>query len=73
MHAYNLFRRKGDTDLFCAVPEECAVPGFLQGRSWEFSGRLSEPRSAPIGFDARAATTGVRLNGFYLFQSFPKH
>ncbi len=26
----------------------------------------------PLGFDRRAAKTGVRFNGFYLFASFQK-
>ena len=29
-----------------------------------------EPAAAPIGFNRRAATEGVRVNGFYLFQNF---
>ena len=36
---YNLFRRKGLDALFCAVPEERAVPGFVTARRWEFTGR----------------------------------
>ena len=29
--AYNLFRRAGKPDLYCAVPEDHAVPTFLRG------------------------------------------
>jgi hypothetical protein len=29
MRAYNLFRRKGEADLFCAVPEDIPVPAFV--------------------------------------------
>src|SRR3712207_901567 len=28
---YNLFRRKGYLDLFCAVPEDYPVPAFIDG------------------------------------------
>lgn len=70
MHAYNLFRSKGPNPLVCAVPEERTVPGFLNGRTWEFGGRLDENRAMPLGFDHRAATAAVRFNGFYLFADF---
>ena len=70
MHAYNLFRHRSKQDLVCAVPEDSAVPSFIAGRAWEFDRKLTEPAAAPMGFDASAATTGVRFNGFYLFQSF---
>jgi hypothetical protein len=70
MYAYNLFRHSDKQDLVCAVPEDCAVPGFIADRTWDFERKLMEPATAPRGFDASAATDGVRLNGFYLFQSF---
>lgn len=68
MHAYNLFRRKGDHDLFCAVPEDCVVPGFLNGAAWEFSGKVDGSGAAPVGFDPRTAATAVRFNGCYFFE-----
>jgi hypothetical protein len=36
MRAYNLFRRKGEADLFCAVPQNVPVPGFVtaDGRNY---------------------------------------
>ncbi len=70
MHTYNLFRHRNKQDLVCAVPEDCAVPGFIAGRTWDFDRTLTEPAAVPRGFNADAATNGVRLNGFYLFQSF---
>jgi hypothetical protein len=36
MRAYNLFRHKGETDLYCAVPEDLAVPAFLTEDAWEY-------------------------------------
>lgn len=70
MHAYNLFRSKGPNPLVCAVPEERSVPGFVTSRTWEFSGRFDGNRDAPVGFDSKAAVTGVRFNGFYIFSDF---
>jgi len=69
MQPYNLFRHRDNQDLVCAVPEDHAVPGFIAGRAWGFDRKLTEPATAPMGFNTRAATNGVRLNGFYLFQS----
>src|SRR4051812_43444714 len=36
MHAYNLFRHREKQDLVCAVPEDCAVPGFIAREAWNF-------------------------------------
>lgn len=69
MHAYNLFRRKRKQDFYCAVPEDRAVPTFLQAETWEFDRRVEEPARAPFGFDPKAAREGSRFNGFYLFQA----
>ena len=71
MNAYNLFRSTQPDGLCCAVPEERSVPPFVTGPHWEFEGRL-DGRDAPLGFDGKAAVTGVRFNGFYLFASFRK-
>jgi hypothetical protein len=71
MHAYNLFRHSSPPawgqDLVCAVPEDCAVPGFIVGEAWNFDHKLTNPATAPTGFDTSAAATAIRLNGFYLF------
>jgi hypothetical protein len=70
MRAYNLFRSKGRSALYCAVPEEYTVPAFLTAATWEFSGRIDERAGRPFAFDAEAARTGVRYNGFHLFPCF---
>jgi hypothetical protein len=72
MEPYNLFRTRAGECLICAVPEGRAVPAFLTGRRWSYKGRLDSARTTPLGFDARAARTGVRFNGFYLFADFAK-
>ena len=33
---YTLFRREDKPDLYCAVPEDRAVPTFLRGDHWAF-------------------------------------
>jgi hypothetical protein len=64
--AYNLFRY-GPCDLLCAVPESRPVPGFIKNPVWHFAGNLKQTETAPAGFDADAARTGIRFNGFHLF------
>ena len=73
MHAYNLFRRKDEKTLYCAVPEDRIVPEFLTAKAWEFGGKVEEPTTTLVGLDLRAAAKTVRFNGFYLFQAFPRH
>lgn len=72
MYAYNLFRNTGPDGLSCAVPEERSVPRFVIAPQWEFAGKVEPRRQKPLGFDDKAAATGVRFNGFYLFASFQK-
>lgn len=69
LHPYNLFRRKGPSDLLCAVPEDRAVPAFVSATAWEFTQKLENDNTLPSGFNRRAATMGVRFNGFYLYQT----
>jgi hypothetical protein len=63
--AYTLFRSRRRPDIFCAVPDDRPVPGFLE--SWTFDG-VAWPPACPSGFNERAARVGVRYNGFYVFQ-----
>ena len=65
---YNLFRNKHRTALLCAVPEHRPVPNFLNPGQWIFERPLQASDAGPPGFDGRAASVGVRFNGFYLFQ-----
>jgi hypothetical protein len=65
--AFNLFRRKQDPHLCCTVPEDKAVPPFV-GPNWEFAVKVTSPGEAPPGFRERGAWTGVRFNGYYVFQ-----
>ncbi len=65
---YNLFRNRQRPELLCAVPEHRPVPYFLIREDWTFERPLHAAEFAPAGFEDRAATVGVRFNGFYLFQ-----
>jgi hypothetical protein len=57
MRAYNLFRRKGEADLFCAVPQNVPVPNFVTADEWDYARPLDvETLSA---FDATAAQTSA--------------
>jgi hypothetical protein len=54
----------------CAVPEDGETPTFVRPPAWDFDRRLEDERCDLIGFDLRALRTGVKLNGFYLFEAF---
>ncbi len=68
--AYNLFRRRSEPELLCAVPEDRAVPSFLSGNDWEFGGTSASAALPP--FDRLAARASVRFNGFYLFHAYDR-
>jgi|GEM_PF-1000045 hypothetical protein len=69
-NAFNLFRRKEEPELLCAVPDDRAVPSFIAGETWEFGGTISGSSREHPGFDAGAARAAARYNGFYLFQAW---
>lgn len=66
---YNLFRRKAERDLYCAVPEDRPVPRFVAGGEWEYQGRIADGTAPPAGFRFDAAQAAQRLNGYYVFQA----
>lgn len=68
--AFNLFRRKDEPELFCAVPEDRAVPPFIAGEAWEFGGKIAADAHSQPGFDGGVAARAARFNGFYLFQGW---
>ena len=71
LRCYNLFRRKLEEDLYCAVPEDRPVPGFV-AENWEFRGRLGEAEAAPRGFRPEAAQAATRATGYYIFHASPQ-
>jgi len=66
---YNLFHHKLMPDLFCAVPQDWPVPGFIEGSAWAFAGTVGERTPAPAGLDWETAAAGVRRSGFIMFQT----
>ena len=70
--AYNVFRRKREPNLCCAVPQRRPVPEFIQGETWDFGWTIADPVTIPLGFQPEAAAEAMRLMGYYLFQAFPR-
>ncbi|WP_245239756.1 hypothetical protein [Methylobacterium variabile] len=68
---YNLFRRREEPDLICAVPNDFPVPAFVSGEAWTYAGSISAPSEAPAGFSAEAAEHGAEICGFHLFHVLP--
>lgn len=66
---YNLFRRKGQRALCCAVRQDKPVPAFLHGEAWDFGGTIFDDAASPTGFRAKAASEATRINGYYLFHT----
>jgi hypothetical protein len=60
---YDLFRRRYEPELYCAVPKGQPAPAFLQSDRWQAAGEMDEAGPTPLGFDRKAARIGVRLNG----------
>jgi len=54
--------------LRCAIPEDQVLPAFVKGERWEFLGTVDAASARLWGFNDEAAETGVRYNGFHLFQ-----
>ncbi len=68
MQTYNLFRRKNQEELACAVPVDRPLPTFLTDTLWEFGGTTEDKPFCSWVFNREAADASVRYNGFYLFQ-----
>lgn len=64
----NVFRHKLSPDLFCAVPQDCPVPGFLSADVWRFVADAGQTAHAMTEIDA-AATAGLRRTGYYFSRS----
>jgi len=62
--AYNLFRSRL-SGIYCAVPEDSAVPPFVRGDDWEFCEKIAADEMPQV------APEGVRFHGFFIFHPFP--
>jgi len=68
---YNLFRRRHEPGLCCAVRHDKPVPSFVESAEWEFAGTVYDdgPMPVPVGFKLRAARQATVVNGYYVFHT----
>ena len=64
---WNVFHRRHDEGLCCAVSAEAPVPPFLLSGEWSFGFAIAEGDPPVTGFCPAAAEVGAGFNGFYLF------
>lgn len=67
---WNMFRRRAESFLWCAVPADFALPSFLFSGEWIYSGQRPCARDGLPGISPAVAAHGAALSGFYLFHSF---
>ncbi|MDR7039738.1 hypothetical protein J2X36_004516 [Methylobacterium sp. BE186] len=67
--AYNVFRRKQQPALCCAVRQDWPVPSFVNGETWDFGGTVRAAEFTLAGFQPAAASQAMRLTGYYLFHA----
>ncbi len=67
---WNVFRRKHESGLCCAVPSDRSVPDFLFSGEWMFSGTGSSSGADTPNLQQPSAAWAADLNGFYLFMCF---
>jgi len=67
--AYNVFARRRQLALRCAIAQGRPVPSFIQGETWEFGGTVKPSEPMPVGFQPGAAQEAMRLLGYYLFHA----
>jgi hypothetical protein len=68
--AFNVFHRKRQPALRCAVRQDHPVPVFIRGEIWALGGTTTMEQPSP-GFQPEAATEAVRFTGYYLFEAKP--
>ena len=66
-HTWNVFRRRYDEGLCCAVSAEAPVPPFLLSGEWNFGFAVADGDPPVTGFCPMAAAVGAGFDGFYLF------
>ena len=68
LHGFNIFSRRDEPDIRCAVPEERPVPVFLEGPVWEFIAKIDGASLAAAGFGSGAIAEAIQAQGYYIFQ-----
>ncbi len=67
LDAYNVFSRKHEPALNCAVRQDRPVPNFVRGDTWDYVCTVQTSVRAPIGFKPEAAREATTNKGYYLF------
>mgnify|MGYP000542388509 CR=1 FL=1 len=67
--AYDVFARRRDRGLCCAIAQGMPISAFIDGNVWACAGTLRTPDPVPVGFLPEAAQEAVRLTGYYLFHA----
>lgn len=67
--AYNVFCRKREPGLCCAVPQGRPVPSFIQDEVWAFRGTVRTADPYLKDFQSEVAREASRLSGYYLFHA----
>ena len=67
--SYNLFRRKPEPDLCCAVRHDKPIPIFIENSAWAFEGTVYDNGAAPLPkrFKPTAAQSATDRDGYYVF------
>ena len=66
--AFNVFKRKRQPALRCAVRQDRPVPAFIWSETWVFCGTTTVEDPLP-GFQPEAATEAMRFTGYYFFEA----
>ncbi|MER2266087.1 hypothetical protein [Methylobacterium oxalidis] len=68
LETYNVFCRRRQPELCCAVRQDWLIPSFIENETWRFKGFTGDGRLPP-GFHPDAAQEGMKLIGYYLFHT----
>lgn len=67
--AYNVFCRKREPGLCCAVPQNQPAPSFIRHEAWAFHGTVRTAEPNLKSFRSEMAREAIRLSGYYLFHA----
>lgn len=65
---YNVFLRRRQPWLRCAIRVDHPVPTFIVARYWDFY-QTVRADAIPVDFEPRAARQGSDMLGYYLFDA----
>jgi hypothetical protein len=66
--AFNVFMRKRNPSLCCAVRQDQPIPVFIESGTWDFGGTVS-PEEPSLGFQPELASEATKAMGYYLFKA----